>query len=63
MGLPCERLHGPRTRADGTGRAIGADRIELYTEAYAVAHARGNFESTLAAFIDTAVAANEEVWA
>ena len=39
--------------------AIGADRIELYTEAYAVAHARGDFDSTLDAFIDTAVAANE----
>ena len=39
--------------------AIGADRIELYTEAYAVAHALGNFESTLAAFGDTAIAANE----
>ena len=39
--------------------AIGADRIELYTEAYAVAHALGNFESILAAFVDTAIAANE----
>jgi len=39
--------------------AIGADRIELYTEAYAVAHANGRFDSALAAFVETAIAANE----
>lgn len=39
--------------------AIGADRIELYTEAYAVAHAEGGFGSTLDAFTETAIAANE----
>lgn len=39
--------------------AIGADRVELYTEAYAVAHAHGDFTSTLAAFVDTAIAADE----
>lgn len=38
---------------------IGADRIELYTEAYAVAHAAGNVQSTLMAFVETAIAANE----
>ena len=32
---------------------------EIYTEAYAVAHANGDFEATLSAFVDTAVAANE----
>ena len=39
--------------------AIGADRVELYTEAYAVAHAHGDFTSTLSAFVDTAIAADE----
>jgi pyridoxine 5-phosphate synthase len=39
--------------------AIGADRVELYTEAYAVAHAQGDFTSTLSAFVDTAIAADE----
>ncbi len=38
---------------------IGADRIELYTEAYAVAHATGDYHSILAAFVDTAIAAHE----
>lgn len=38
---------------------IGADRVELYTEAYAVAHAAENVQPTLAAFVETAVAANE----
>ena len=38
--------------------AIGADRVELYTEAYAVAHAQGDFTSTLSAFVDTAIAAD-----
>lgn len=33
---------------------IGADRIELYTEPYAAAHARGDRQKTLALFADAA---------
>lgn len=39
--------------------ALGADRIELYTEAYADAHKRGNFEAILARYADAALAARE----
>lgn len=36
---------------------VGADRVELYTEAYAVAHRQGDFEATLARFAETAARA------
>ena len=58
MGLPWERLLDSEPEQMALAAAIGADRIEPYTEAYGSAR-RGNFESALAAFIDTAVAANE----
>ncbi len=38
-------------------RALGADRIELYTETYAQAHARGDFAAVLSQFQDAAAAA------
>ena len=38
---------------------IGADRVELYTESYADAHAKGEFKDVLARFKDTAIAAHE----
>jgi pyridoxine 5-phosphate synthase len=38
-------------------RAVGADRIELYTEPYAAAHARGRFEAEATRFADAARAA------
>ncbi|MBA4693318.1 MAG: pyridoxine 5'-phosphate synthase [Congregibacter sp.] len=37
--------------------ALGADRIELYTESYARAHERGDFDSVLAQFQEAAVVA------
>ena len=40
-----------------TAYALGADRIELYTERYAKAHTQGNFKSTLAEYVTTATAA------
>jgi pyridoxine 5-phosphate synthase len=39
-------------------RAIGADRVELYTEPYAAAHARGDATTTLARYAATAQAAH-----
>ena len=38
-------------------RAIGADRVELYTEPYAAAHARGDAANELARYRDAAQAA------
>ena len=38
---------------------IGADRIELYTEAYARAHARGHWDTVLKTYVDSAIAAHE----
>jgi pyridoxine 5-phosphate synthase len=38
-------------------RDVGADRVELYTEPYAAAFARGAFEAELAPFRDSALAA------
>ncbi len=37
--------------------ALGADRIELYTESYARAHERGDFDAVLAQFQEAAAAA------
>jgi pyridoxine 5-phosphate synthase len=41
-------------------RALGADRIELYTETYAQAHARGDFAAVLSQFQDAASAATAD---
>ncbi|MEM1026198.1 MAG: pyridoxine 5'-phosphate synthase [Myxococcota bacterium] len=38
---------------------VGADRIELYTEAYAIAHLRSDFEATWARFAATAERAQD----
>ena len=38
-------------------QALGADRIELYTESYARAHERGAFDTVLAQFQEAAAAA------
>ncbi len=40
-------------------RDVGADRVELYTEPYAAAFARGQAEALLPAFRDSALAATE----
>jgi pyridoxine 5-phosphate synthase len=40
-------------------RWVGADRIELYTEPYAVAHARGDHVDVLAHYVGTARRAHE----
>jgi pyridoxine 5-phosphate synthase len=40
--------------------SLGADRVELYTEPYAVAFARGDFEETLRRYVDAAGVAAEE---
>jgi pyridoxine 5-phosphate synthase len=40
-------------------RWVGADRIELYTEPYAVAHARGDYVDVLARYVEAARRAQE----
>lgn len=40
-------------------KATGADRIELYTEAYAREYAKGNKQASIAPYISAAVKANE----
>ncbi len=41
-------------------RDIGADRVELYTESYAAAFAKGDYKNALDTFIDSAKAAAAE---
>lgn len=48
----------PIPSAMNLAAAIGADRIELYTEDYAKAHQLGSFDNVLAAYIATAEAAH-----
>ena len=47
----------PDPSAMATAKAIGADRVELYTERYAQAHAAGDFAAVLQAYVETAEAA------
>jgi pyridoxine 5-phosphate synthase len=47
----------PEPAAMAAARDIGADRVELYTESYARAFARGDYERTLAKFSAAAQAA------
>jgi len=49
----------PHPESMAMAAAIGADRIELYTESYAVAHRQGDFTEVLHRFQTTAVAAAE----
>lgn len=49
----------PNPETMAMAAAIGADRIELYTESYAVAHRQGDFIGVLDRFKKTAVAAAE----
>ncbi|MEE4202950.1 MAG: pyridoxine 5'-phosphate synthase [Halieaceae bacterium] len=49
----------PAPDAMAKAAAIGADRIELYTEAYADAYKTGQFQDVLARYRDAAVAAQE----
>lgn len=47
----------PNPDAMPAARTLGADRVELYTEAYARAHETGDFSATLARYNDAAIAA------
>ncbi len=47
----------PVPQAMAAAAAIGADRIELYTESYARAHETGQFEAVLAQYVAAAEAA------
>lgn len=48
----------PDPEAMSLACAIGADRVELYTEAYAKAHAQGDWQTLLARYVSTAEAAH-----
>lgn len=64
-----KRLHGHGIRVSlfmdpapddmKLAKQTGADRIELYTESYATAHAHGDFATVLAQFVRSAAAACE----
>jgi pyridoxine 5-phosphate synthase len=49
----------PRPEVARAARELGADRVELYTEPYARAFARGGVDSVLPAYRETAMAARE----
>lgn len=49
----------PAPQAMALAQRLGADRIELYTEAYAKAHATGKFDAVLARYIAAAEAAHD----
>lgn len=57
LGARVSLFMDPDPAAMAAVRALGADRVELYTESYARAHAQGNADAVLAGFADTAVAA------
>ena len=57
LGCRVSLFMDPDPSAMATVASLGADRIELYTESYARAHEVGDFESSLAAFQETAEAA------
>ncbi|MDG1065213.1 MAG: pyridoxine 5'-phosphate synthase [Luminiphilus sp.] len=57
LGCRVSLFMDPDPSAMATVAALGADRIELYTESYARAHEVGDYERSLAAFQETAEAA------
>ena len=58
-GIRVSLFMDPIPQAMAHAQAVGADRVELYTETYAAAHAEGNAPQVLTAFGDTALAALE----
>jgi len=60
LGARVSLFMDPTPEAMAAARAVGADRVELYTETYARAHAEGRADAVLPAFADTARAALRE---
>ncbi|MDB2557619.1 pyridoxine 5'-phosphate synthase [Luminiphilus sp.] len=59
MGCRVSLFMDPEPKSMSAAAEIGADRVELYTESYAVAHAAGDFERVLCQFSEAAVAAHD----
>lgn len=57
LGARVSLFMDPDPLAMAAVRNLGADRVELYTETYARAHAQGDASAVLAGFADSAVAA------
>lgn len=57
LGIRVSLFMDPVAKDMGRARDCGADRIELYTEAYASAFARGNYEETLEDYVAASAAA------
>ena len=60
LGIRVSLFMDPAPEAMQAARAVGADRVELYTETYARAHAAGQAPTVLPAFVATAQAALRE---
>ncbi|ARN22604.1 pyridoxine 5'-phosphate synthase [Piscinibacter gummiphilus] len=60
LGVRVSLFMDPTPEAMPAVRAVGADRVELYTETYARAHAEGRLAEVTPAFADTARAALRE---
>lgn len=60
LGARVSLFMDPLPEAMAAVRAVGADRVELYTESYARAFADGRLDTVLPAFADTARAAWRE---
>lgn len=60
LGARVSLFMDPLPEAMAAARAVGADRVELYTETYARAHATGDAQTVLPAFAATAHAALRE---
>ena len=57
LGVRVSLFMDPEPQAMAAAAAVGADRVELYTESYARAHAAGAAASVLARFVASAQAA------
>jgi pyridoxine 5-phosphate synthase len=60
LGVRVSLFMDPTPEAMRAVREVGADRVELYTESYARAHATGDHARVLSAFVATAQAALNE---
>jgi pyridoxine 5-phosphate synthase len=58
-GIRVSLFMDPSAESMEHAKAVGADRVELYTETYAVAHAQGRDPQVLTCFGDAALAALE----
>lgn len=58
-GIRVSLFMDPAPEAIPNAKAIGADRVELYTEGYAAAYATGDYEAVLGKYVDAAASARE----